>query len=265
MKAETRVSLGLLGGLALTLIWLQFTPPGLLGKSDAVGYAVCHRIPSHSFHLGERPLSLCARCSGQYLGFLLAVVYQLGFGNKRAAGLPGKIVKLLTLGLGLAYLGDGINSTLTVQPSTADLAVYPPNNTLRFLTGFGAGVGVGLFFLPFWNRVIWVKPSPFQALEHRRWIGLGGAAVLTGGLFLTGNPLILYPLTLAAAGAVLLTLTWVYTAVWVIVLRRENQFRSWRELLGPGSLGWATALLQVAALDFLRYWLTGTWSGFQLG
>ena len=28
----------------LLFAWLLNTPPGLLGKADAVGYAVCHRI-----------------------------------------------------------------------------------------------------------------------------------------------------------------------------------------------------------------------------
>ena len=30
-------------------IWLGFTPDGTLGKADAVGYAVCHRIDVRSF------------------------------------------------------------------------------------------------------------------------------------------------------------------------------------------------------------------------
>ena len=28
----------------LLVVWLILTPPGLLGKADAIGYAVCHRI-----------------------------------------------------------------------------------------------------------------------------------------------------------------------------------------------------------------------------
>jgi hypothetical protein len=51
---------------ALLIAWLSLTPPGLLGKADAVGYAVCHRIELRSFHLDGRPLPLCARCSGMY-------------------------------------------------------------------------------------------------------------------------------------------------------------------------------------------------------
>ena len=34
--------------------WFSFTPPGLLGKADAVGYAICHRIDERSFQLGDR-------------------------------------------------------------------------------------------------------------------------------------------------------------------------------------------------------------------
>ena len=29
--------------------WLMNTPPGLLGKLDAIAYAVCHRIAARSF------------------------------------------------------------------------------------------------------------------------------------------------------------------------------------------------------------------------
>ncbi len=57
--------------------WLWNTPAGLLGKADALGYAVCHRIDVRSFHLGERQLPLCARCTGMYLGAMLGLVFQV--------------------------------------------------------------------------------------------------------------------------------------------------------------------------------------------
>ena len=40
--------------------WLVNTPPGLLGKLDAIAYAVCHRIAARSFQIGNVPLPLCA-------------------------------------------------------------------------------------------------------------------------------------------------------------------------------------------------------------
>ena len=45
--------------------WIYIAPPGLMGKLDAVGYAVCHRIPSHSIFAGDAQLPLCARCTGE--------------------------------------------------------------------------------------------------------------------------------------------------------------------------------------------------------
>ena len=72
----------LLVGLLL-VGWVLNVPAGLLGKADAVGYAVCHRIDERSFHLGTRSLPLCARCSGQYLGAALGLVYQFVIGRRR--------------------------------------------------------------------------------------------------------------------------------------------------------------------------------------
>jgi hypothetical protein len=68
--------------IALTFTWLMLTPPGLLGKADAVGYAVCHQIEARSFHIHTRPFPLCARCSGLFLGALLGLVYQAAQGRK---------------------------------------------------------------------------------------------------------------------------------------------------------------------------------------
>ncbi|NTW42077.1 MAG: response regulator, partial [Cellulomonadaceae bacterium] len=40
--------------LALLVTWLTLTPDGLLGKMDAIGCAVCHRIEERSFFLADR-------------------------------------------------------------------------------------------------------------------------------------------------------------------------------------------------------------------
>ena len=69
----------------LFLGWLFNTPLGLLGKADAIGYAVCHRIDLRSFHLGDRTLPLCARCTGMFLGTLVS----LGLGLLAVVALLG--------------------------------------------------------------------------------------------------------------------------------------------------------------------------------
>ena len=72
-------------------IWLIETPAGLLGKADAIGYAVCHRIDVRSFHLGVRQLPLCARCTGQYMGAVIGIIFQ-GLFARRRSGFPSKRV-----------------------------------------------------------------------------------------------------------------------------------------------------------------------------
>src|SRR5262249_48603176 len=43
----------------------------------AVGSAVCHQIDTRSFHLWQRQLPVCARCTGIYVGAAVAAVVAL--------------------------------------------------------------------------------------------------------------------------------------------------------------------------------------------
>ena len=67
--------------LALTALilalWMLGTPPGVHGKLDAVGYAVCHQIGERSFMVNGEPLPLCARCTGMYVGVMIGLAYFL--------------------------------------------------------------------------------------------------------------------------------------------------------------------------------------------
>ncbi len=103
--------------LALLTVWVVKTPPGLLGKADAVGYAVCHRAPARSFILGDRPMPLCARCSGTFLGGFMALIFMTRLG--RRGDLPDTKTSLM-LGAFLVGFGlDGLNSFARVIPGVA--------------------------------------------------------------------------------------------------------------------------------------------------
>ncbi len=257
-----------LGGLVFLVIgliaysWLLNTPPGLLGKADALGYAVCHRIDLRSFHLGERAIPLCARCTGMYLGAVLAFVYQHFRG--RRGGFPPRRVIVLLAGLVLAFGLDGVNSYLHFFPGAPVL--YEPQNWLRLATGMGMGVAIAAALYPAFHQTIWLNWDSRPALEDLRAVAiLLGLAVLLAGVVLTENPLVLYPLALISAGGVLLALSVIYTLVWVIVLKKENSFQRWQALALPLLGGSGMALLQIALIDLVRFALTGTWDGFHLG
>ncbi len=243
--------------------WLINTPPGVLGKADAVGYAVCHRIDIRSFHIGTTQMPLCARCTGMYLGAVLGLVYQSIF-SKRRSGMPHwSVIACLAVFLG-AFGIDGANSYLHFFPGAPSL--YQPQDWLRLLTGMGMGLVIAAAIYPAFNQTVWSEQDPRPALGSLSTFGpLVVLALVLVGLVLTGNPLILYPLALVSAAGVLLLLSLVYTMVWLLVLRQENRFGHWIQLFIPLTGGFAFGLLQIAAFDFVRYLFTGTWDGFHLG
>jgi uncharacterized membrane protein len=243
--------------------WLIETPPGILGKADAIGYAVCHRIDVRSFHMGATQLPLCARCTGMYLGAMLGLVYQSIVGKRRSGVPPRSIIICLVFFLA-AFGIDGVNSYLHLFPGAPSL--YQPENWLRLLTGLGMGLVIAAAIYPAFNQTVWSDLDPTPALGSLRSFGvLLVLALVLAALVLTGNPSILYPLALISAAGVLVLLSLVYTMVWLLVLRQENRFQRVLQLFLPLTGGFTFGLLQIAAFDFVRYLFTGTWDGFHLG
>jgi uncharacterized membrane protein len=247
----------------LAAAWLVLTPDGLLGKADAIGYAVCHRIDLRSFHLGARALPLCARCTGMYLGALTALLGLLALGKARHGEFPRPAL-LALLGLfGASWAVDGLNSYLALIPGAPH--AYEPNNVLRLGTGLLMGLTLGTIVFAGFNQNAWrdwKKAPVLGSLREIGWLVLSAAVI--GALVLTENPLILYPLALLSSAGVLLVLTLVYSVVALLVLRRENRIDSWQGLTLPVGLGLGLALLQIGLLDGARLALTGTWGGFSL-
>jgi uncharacterized membrane protein len=243
--------------------WLLNTPEGLLGKADAVGYAVCHRIEWRSFHLGERQTPLCARCSGMYLGAMLGLAYQAIL-SRRRAGMPHwRVWAVFALLVG-AFGVDGLNSYLHLFPGAPSL--YEPQNWLRLLTGTGMGLVIAGALFPSFNQTVWANWEPVPAITGLRSLGIMILlGLLLDGIVLTQNPLILYPLALVSAAGVIVLLTIVYCMVWLMILRAENRFLHVKQLLFPLLAGFGTALAQIVLLDLVRYLFTGSWGGFHLG
>ena len=246
----------------LIIGWMLNTPAGLLGKADAVGYAVCHQIDVRSFSIGDRPISLCARCTGMYLGAMLALGWLAIFRRARSDNPPW-----IVIGIGAALVGafgvDGVNSLANLIPEIP--ALYPSSNTLRVLTGTGMGLVMGSAVFLAFNQTVWATRDAQPVLGSVRDAGaLIGLGLVGVALALSGNPLILYPLTLISATGVLVLLTMIYSLVILLLSRQDNQIQTWKQLTLPLSGGLFLAMLQVAGLDLIRFWLTGTWEGFHV-
>jgi len=260
-----------LAALLVSIGWMITTPSGLLGKADAIAYAVCHRIAARSFQIGGRPMPLCARCSGMYLGAMAALVYQVFLVRKRS-GMPHWSVIAFLVFFVFVFGVDGANSYLYLIKETYPGALaripnlYTPSNTLRLFTGSGMGLALAAMVFPAFNQTIWKDAEERRTFANlKTFAPLLGLTLILDLLVLTGSPIVLYPVAFISVGGVLILLTMVYSMIWVMIMRQENEFTRFSQLWLALLAGFTLAMLQIAAIDMLRFWLTGTWAGFSFG
>jgi len=252
--------------------WLMNTPPGLLGKLDAIAYAVCHRIAARSFQIGSTALPLCARCTGMYLGAVAGLVFQSIRGRRGSKAPRWGIIAVLLVFL-VAFGIDGANSYLyllkQLRPGILPQIpnIYVPNNTLRLLTGSGMGLGIAAMLFPAFSQSVWTDYDDKRAgLPDWKAFGLlVGIQIVIDLLVLTQSPFILYPAAIISSLGVVLLLTMVYTIVWVMITGQENKFTKIRYMWLPILAGFTITMIQTFGIDMLRFWLTHTWGGFPLG
>ena len=259
-----------LAALIVFTVWFSIAPPGLLGKADSIGYAICHRIDERSFHVFGRQLPLCARCTGEFYTAGISLLFFALVSPKRS-GMPGwKLGAPLILFL-LAFGIDGSNSYLYLLKQTSGGALdsipnlYIPNNTLRLFTGSGMGIALAAILFPAFNSSAWKTHDPAPALD---WKKLGSIIVIVlviDLLILTEHPAILYPIAIISVVGVLSLLILVFTMVWVLIMRLENAFDTLFGMWMPFLAGMTLTLLMITVIDLLRFRLTGTWGGFPLG
>jgi uncharacterized membrane protein len=271
LKVETKGAFPSAVGKSLIFIvvglllfgWLIGTPPGLLGKADAVGYAVCHRIDARSFHLGERQLPLCARCTGMFLGAVLGLLFQTLASGRKAGMPPWQLWGVF--GLFVAAFGiDGVNSYLHLFPGAPSL--YEPSNLGRLLTGTGMGLVIAFVIYPAFNQTAWKYFDPTPALRGFKPLAIVVLlALLMDWLVWIENPFLLYFFGLVSALGVLILLVMVYSVFWMMLLKSDNRFERLSQLMLPLVLGFGTAIAQIALFNLVRFFFTGTWDGFSIG
>ncbi len=265
-RPYSRLTVGtvaLLAGVILG-VWLLGTPSGLLGKADAVGYAICHRIAVRSFHTQDRPLPLCARCTGIYLGVITGLVFLVQRGRVRSSGLPPTNLLLVMALSGAALAFDGLNSYLSLFAFYRPL--YQPHNTLRLITGMGFGLAMISVVLPVFNSIAWADPDPAPALRSFKEMGVTygiGAGVCAAVLI--DQPTLRAVLGMISAVGVVLMFGVIGTVIFLIGTRRENTITRWRDLLLPVLAGAVFTFAVIGGIDAVRYWFTGTWEGFIIG
>jgi uncharacterized membrane protein len=259
---RTLRALAIFGGIVLA-VWLVGTPSGILGKADAIGYAICHRIAERSFFAHDHQLPLCARCTGIYLGVITGLLSFFGRGRSRAAKLP-PVRLLLVMGGFVAFYGfDGINSYFSIFEFYTP--VYQPHNTLRLLTGATFGLAMITVVWPIFNLVLWESTDPTPPIASFR--DLIALYAMAGGvciLVLLNQPAILYAAALVSVSGVIVMFAIIGSVAFLTIARRENTLTRWRDLAIPALAGITFAITVIGMIDLARYLFTGTWEGFKL-
>lgn len=242
--------------------WLLNTPPGWLGKADAVGYALCHQISERSFQINGQPISLCARCTGMYMGALVGILYQLGLGRRRTSWPDKKYLVVLAIFF-TAFAIDGSNSAAKLFLQHGLL--YEPNNTLRLLTGTGMGLTMAAMILPTFHQTIWKSYSlqPFFT-DWKQFAGMVAAGYTAAALILTDNPAILLVFTFFSVAGVIVLLVMLYMMILMVIFDRENRIERPSQLIPWLVGGLIVTFLHIGLIDLGRFLLTGTWEGFHL-
>lgn len=247
--------------IGLLTVWLLLTPKGFLGKLWAIAYAVCDQNPEHTLSLGGQLLPLCGRCTGMYLGAMIATAYLLRRG--RASRFPSMGKNAVLALLALAFGMDGLNSGVALLWPAHVL--YPPTNALRLFTGLGMGVVIVNLLLPLWNQTFWVEGTGAAVLNSwGQFAGLLVLETLAGILILTGKDWLYLPVAILSVGMVPVLLTGVYTLLGMVLFRHENLVKNWRAGAVYVACGLLAAFVQIGLFDWLRYALTASWAGFNI-
>ncbi len=261
------IALILFAVLALMGFWTISDPnrlasSGVLTAGDYAGAAFCHRIVNRSFTIMGRPVGLCARCSGMYLGFFLYFALVLVSGREKWTGFsPLPILALMVTFIGIMGV-DGVNSYSHFFPNFPH--VYTPNNTLRLFTGLGTGLAIGSFIVPAVSQTVWhpsVQTKQAAVGNFGELTGLLVIAVLGGLLLLTELPIPTYVLAILSVLGLLFILTGINTILMLLLFKRENSFQHTFQALPPLAIGFILACAEAAILVTGRIWLIGTIHG----
>lgn len=256
-----------LAALVVLGAWVYYAPPGLLGKLDAVGYAVCHRLDSHSLHVGGIQLPLCARCTGEFNAAAIVLIFQAVLAPRKMKLPPRGILAVLGVFF-LAFAFDGVNSYLTLVQSTYAGAFsniphfYTTTNVTRVFTGSGMGIAMAALLYPMYNQSVWHQPDDSSVFGWRRFGLLVAIIVVLDAAMLTENPWVLFPVALLSTLGVVALLTMVFSIVWIMVMRQDNAFDHLSQLWLPATAGLTLAFLLILGIDLFRFNLTHTWQGF---
>lgn len=247
---------GILLGI-LCVLWLNFIPRGYQGLTGTIGYTFCHQDPSRSPEAFGHNLALCYRCMGLFSGIFIAFVWQLK-GNRAAKFESRGTIIFLAVSLSF-YVFDGVNASFLMELLSLK-RLYPDQAWIRMLSGLLLGNSVSLVVFPLFNRVFFREVSqqmPLAGLIRKIGVILSdGIAML---LIFYGSDWLKLAVNILAVFSAVFIVTVLYSILATLISRQANQFESIRDGWGVILLGALGAMIQIAAITWLRYAVTKVW------
>jgi hypothetical protein len=139
-------------------------------------------------------------------------------------------------------------------------SLYQTQNWTRLVTGTGMGLAISAILLPAFIQTMfkeWEAASGFG--KWYKFLAVLALATILDTLVLLEISWLNYLFGLISAASVFVLLTLIYSMVLVMLFKKENTFDNIRQLVIPLTGGFIIGLLQIGAIDLLRYLLTGTW------
>lgn len=242
-----------LAGLLVLLIFL-LAPWPFESKARAVMHGLCAQTPSHSFYFGDRTLPFDGRMTGIYGGLLVTVIVLVLLGRHRAAGVPSIATSVVLLLFGAAMAIDGFNSLLTDLDRWHP---YTPSNEHRLLTGWMAGVGIGVVLVMLIGMTVWSRPRTKERVLSR-WsmpIVLVLPVIPMRMLIGTESELVYYPLSFFLMASAVMAFTALVLVTVLMLRNRENQFERFEQLQGTTVVSMVVAIVIILAIGGGRFWL----------
>jgi len=127
-------------------------------------------------------------------------------------------------------------------------------------SGFLMGITLANLVMALWNQTLWADSDPTPLLREWKQIGLLIAiCAAAGALIIADIDFLYYPVAILSVAGIFMVLSMVYSLLWTIILKQENTLHLSRDGLRIFIMGITTAILQIGAIDLLRYSLSGTW------
>ncbi len=213
-----------------------------------LGYGLCHQLPERSFFGAGIQAPVCARDTGIFLGFVIALVLiSLLHRGTRPSGFPPIPAWVLMAGF-LAFLGwDGVTSYAGLRETT---------NWLRLASGLGVGFSVAAFIVPMLNGELWSDSSDRQVLAPA-WRLAAWVMALPVSLAVVGllGPRIGVAFPLIIAVSILATFTAVNMVIVSLIPPFHQRARRWIDLAGPVGVGLALTFIELALATQARVFL----------